>query len=324
MRAIRVHQWGDIDSADVRLDDVPDLTPGPGEVVIDVEAVGVNPVDTYIAAGTYAIKPDLPYTPGMEAAGTILAVGDGVNDRQEGDRVWISTTTAGKLQGAYAEQVVCRAQDVYDLPTSLSFAQGAALNIAYVTAFRALIDVGRVQPNERVLIHGATGGVGLAAVQIAMAHRLDVCATGGSDAGRELLERHGVKTDQILDHHADHHLQPLEAEGVDVIVEMLANENLPADIDAIAAGGRIVVVGNRGPVEINARGLMAKQASITGMTYWSGGDAKLRRALSAVASGIDAGDLRPAIQQEFPLDRVRDAWHTVLSGNSRGKIVLVP
>ena len=306
------------------MDDLVDPSPGPGQVLVDVQAIGINPVDTYVATGTYAIKPDLPYTPGMEAAGTVLAFGAGVADRQEGDRVWISTTTAGKLQGAYAEQVLCRAQDVYDLPTSLTFAQGAALNIAYLTAFRALIDVGHAQPSETVLIHGATGGVGLAAVQIAKAHRLDVWATGGSDAGRELLERQGVPASQVLDHHDPDHLAPLAERGVDVIIEMLANENLPRDIDTIGANGRIVVVGNRGPVTINARGLMAKQASITGLTYWSGGDAKLRRALSAVNAGVDAGDLRPVIQQELPLDRVRDAWRAVLSGNSAGKIVLVP
>lgn len=322
MQAIRVHEFGNPPT--LSYDEVPDPTPTAGEIVVDVEAIGVNPADTYVAGGAYAIVPELPYTPGMEASGTILKVGEGVTRWSEGDRVFIATTVAGKLQGAYAEQVVCNADDVYELPSALTFAQGAALNIAYVTAFRALIDVAQVRPGESVLVHGATGGVGIAAVQIALAHKLDVWATGGSEKGRQLLEQQGVPAAQVLDHHAPDHLARLPEQGVNVIIEMLANVNLPVDLGMLAPFGRVVVVGNRGESIINARDLMARQASIVGLTYWSGGDAAVRRALAAIVQGIDAGDIRPVVQEEIPLRDAGRAWSTVMAGESRGKVVLVP
>lgn len=322
MQALRIHQFSQPPRPPQwSIDDLPDPEPGPAEVRVKIEAVGVNPVDIYVAAGTYAIRPDLPYIPGMDAAGTIDALGEGVTSLEHGERVFIAGTTAGKLQGAYASHCLCEERWVRPLSSRLTFAQGAALNIPYVTAFRALFDVARARRGEQVLIRGATGGVGLAALDIARAHGLVTIATGGSEEGRELLKRRGA--DVVLDHHADDYLASLE-EPPDVVVEMLANVNLQRDIDAVAPKGRIVIIGNRGETTINARGLMGKQASIVGLTYWSGGDEAIARALDAIVQGIEAGDINPVVQQEFDLEAIEQAWHLVMDAPSAGKTVLLP
>ena len=320
MNALRIHAFGSPPT--MSYDDLPDPTPGPGEVVVDVEAAGVNPVDTYVAAGGYALKPELPYTPGGEAAGTVSSVGDGVAEFAEGDRVIVSRTAAGPLRGAFAERCVCKVEWLMTLPSHLSFAQGAAVSAAYLTAFLALIEVGKPKDGDTVLIHGATGGVGLAALQIAKAHKLRVVATGGSDAGRELLQKQGA--DVVLDHHADGHLAALKDSPPDVILEMAAHLNLQKDIDAIGPHGRIVVVGNRGETTIDARGLMGKGAAIIGMSYVNGGDAAVQKAMRAVQQGLDAGDLKPVVQAEIAMDDAQRAFDLVMKGDSHGKIVFLP
>ena len=320
MKVLHVTKFGNPPT--MSYDDAADPTPGPGEVVVAVEAAGVNPVDTYVAAGQYALKPELPYTPGGEAAGTVSSVGDGVTDFAEGDRVIVSRTAAGPLRGAFAERCVCKAEWLMTLPSHLSFAQGAAVSAAYLTAFLALIEVGKPKDGDTVLIHGATGGVGLAALQIAKAHKLRVVATGGSDAGRELLKQQGA--DVVLDHYQDGHLGALKDAPPDVIVEMAAHVNLQRDIDAVAPRGRIVVVGNRGETTIDARGLMGKGAAIIGMSYVSGGDAAVQKAMRAVQQGLDNGDLKPVIQAEVPMDDAQRAFDLVMRADSRGKIVLLP
>ncbi|HVG18449.1 MAG TPA: alcohol dehydrogenase catalytic domain-containing protein, partial [Blastocatellia bacterium] len=163
MRAIRVHESGGPEV--LKLEDVPDLKPGPGQVLVRVRAAGVNPVDTYIRAGTHAVKPALPYTPGMDAAGDVEAVGEGVTRVAIGDRVYVART----LTGAYAEQALCNESQVHPLPRHISYSQGAAVNVPYATAYRALFQRAKAVAGESVLVHGASGGVGIASVQLARA-----------------------------------------------------------------------------------------------------------------------------------------------------------
>ena len=198
----------------------------------------------------------------------------------------------------------------------------AAINITHVTAFRALFDVAKARAGERVLIHGATGGVGLAALQIAKAHKLFAIGTGGSEEGRELLRQQGA--DLVLDHTAEGYLEPLRNEPPNVILEMLANVNLARDMEIIAPHGRIVVIGNRGEITVNPRLLMAKQAAVIGVNYWSDGEKAVQRALDAIVQGIEAGDIRPVIQAELPLSEAPRAWEMVMKSKSLGKIVLLP
>jgi NADPH:quinone reductase len=254
MKAIRVHEFGGPEV--LQLEEVPDLQPGPSQVMVQVHAVGVNPVENYVRTGTYAIKPALPYTPGADAAGVVAAVGGGVSSVKSGDRVY----TSGSISGTYAEQTLCNEAQLHPLPANVSFEQGAAMGVAYGTAYRGMFQRGGGRPSESVLIHGASGGVGTAAVQLARAAGLVVVGTAGSDPGMKLVEEQGA-------HHAVNHSAPgylddllklTAGRGFDLILEMLANKNLAADLGLLAKKGRVVVIGNRGTVEINPRDTMAR------------------------------------------------------------------
>ncbi len=319
MKAIRVEAAGGPEV--MQLQDVPELQPGPDQVVVDVRAIGVNPVDTYIRSGTYAIKPQLPYTPGMDGAGVIARVGNKVKNWKIGDRVYL----AGSQSGTYAEEALCNANQVQTLPDNVSFAQGAAVYVAYATAYRALMHKARAQSGETVLVHGASGGVGIAAVQIAVAHGMTVIGTGGSARGRKLIEEQGVE--YVLNHHDSDYLSDILGatcgRGVDVILEMLANENLGHDLTLLAQGGRVVVIGNRGTVEINPRDMMAREASVCGMTLMNTSDEELVSIHAAIVAGLKNGSLRPVVGEEIPLSEAPRAHEIVMQNNSHGKVVLL-
>ncbi len=320
MKAIRVHEFGEPEV--MRLEAVPDLQPGPGQVVVRIQAAGVNPVDTYIRAGLYARKPGLPYTPGVDAAGIVESVGAGVDRWRPGARVYV----AGSESGTYAEQALCAESQVHPLPEKVSFAQGAAVGVPYATAYRALFQRARAVPGETVLVHGASGGVGIASVQLARAAGLTVIGTAGSEKGRELVAAEGAH--HVLDHRAPDSLARLMeltgGRGVDVIVEMLANVNLGHDLTILALGGRVVVVGSRGPVEINPREAMSREADIAGMVLWNAPPAELGRIHRALVAGLENGTLRPVVGREMPLAEAPRAHRAVMEPGAYGKIVLVP
>src|SRR5437764_192912 len=192
MKAIRVHQFGGPEV--LQLEQVPTPQPGPGEVLVRMHAIGVNPVETYIRAGKYARLPDLPYTPGNDGAGVIEHVGSNVNEFKRDDRVY----TAGSISGTYAERALCKEAQVHRLPPNVSFAQGAAMGTPYATAYRGLFQRGHAKPDETVLVHGASGGVGSAAVQLARARGLRVFGTAGSDEGLKLAREQGAH--EVFDH----------------------------------------------------------------------------------------------------------------------------
>lgn len=323
MKAIVVREFGGPEV--LKPEQIPDPTPGEGQVLVKLYAAGVNPVDTYVLSGRYAFKPDLPYIPGMDGAGVIESVGRGVVDLNPGDRVWLSQTVAGRLQGMYAEKAVCEARHVHPLPDDLSFAQGAAVNVAYVTAYRALFDRAGLKAGETVLIHGATGGVGLAAVQLAVAHGAIVLGTGGTEAGRSLVLNQ--KAAYVFDHHESGYekriLDVTDGKGVDVVIEMLANVNLDRDLGLVGRSGRVVVVGSRGRIEIDPRQTMAKESVITGLNYWSGGDEGVMRAIAGVTAGLKDGYLKPVVGSEFPLTEASQAHQKVMQSGASGKVVLV-
>lgn len=318
MRAIRVHEFGGPEK--LRLEEAADLQPGPGQVLVAVRAIGVNPVDTYIRSGGYGKRP-LPYTPGSDAAGTVEAVGEGVT-AVIGDRVYL----AGTITGAYAEKALCTAAQVRPLPARLSFAQGAAVYVPYYTAFYGLFNRARALPGEALLVHGASGGVGIAAVQIARAAGLMVIGTAGTEAGRRLVADQGAQ--HVLDHTQEGYGDEIRAltggKGVAVILEMLANVNLAKDLGFLAQGGRVVVIGSRGPIEINPRLMMTESSSILGMSLGNATEAETARLHAALGAGLANGTLAPVIAQEIPLADAPRAHEAVMASGARGKIVLVP
>jgi NADPH2:quinone reductase len=319
MQAIRVHEFGGPEV--MGLEEIPDLTPGPGQVVVQVKAAGVNPVDTYIRAGMYAAPP-FPFTPGFDAAGEVEAVGPGVSRVAVGQRVY----TAGTLSGAYARQALCEESQVHPLPLRTSFAQGAALGIPYGIAYRALFQRARALAGETVLVHGASGGVGTAAVQLARAAGLTVIGTGGTPRGRELAVQQGAH--HVLDHGAPGYLEEVlrltRGQGVEVIIELLANVNLGKDLKVLAPGGRVVVIGSRGTVEIDPRDAMSREAAVLGALIFNATPKEYAGIHAALTAGLENGALRPIIGQELPLKDAPRAHQKVMEPGAYGKIILVP
>jgi len=318
MKAIRVHEFGGPQV--MKLETVPDLKPASGEVMVRIHAAGVNPVETYIRAGTYARKPALPFTPGMDGGGVVAAVGDAVVNVKPGDRVYV----AGSLSGTYAEQSLCTQAQVYRLPEAASFAQGAAVGVPYATAYRAMFQITRAAPGETLLVHGASGGVGTAAVQLGRAAGLIVIGSAGTEKGRALVAEQGAHF--VLDHTRPDYLEELlkitAGRGVDLILEMLANQNLGKDLTVLAPKGRVVVIGSRGPVEINPRDAMSRDAAILGMTLFNVTEADMRSIHAALAAGLENGSLRPVIGKQFPLAGAPLAHEEVMKPGAGGKIVL--
>jgi NADPH2:quinone reductase len=319
MKAIRVHQFGEPDV--MQLQEVPDLRPGPGQLVVRIKAAGVNPVDTYVRAGNYT-KPPLPYTPGHDGAGVVESLGEAVKVVKPGDRVYIT----GGLSGTYAEQILCEAGHIHPLPEAVSFSQGAGVGVPYATAYRALFHRAKAMPGEVVLIHGASGGVGIAAIQLARAAGMTIIGTAGSESGRTLVKTQGAC--HVLNHRAPDYLQTVmtltEGRGVNVILEVAAHVNLGKDLGVLARGGRVVVIGSRGSVEINPRDTMARDAAILGMSLFNASDSDLVSIHAALVAGLGNNTLRPVIAKEFPLTDAASAHRAVLEPGALGKIVLVP
>lgn len=318
MKAIRVQQFGGPEV--LQLEEVPTPIPGPGQVLVDVHAAGVNPVETYQRSGS---NPNLvrPYTPGMDAGGIIAAVGAGVTVVKEGDRVYTSDT----LTGSYAEYALCEQSSVHRLPENVSFPQGAAINIPYATACRALVHRAQARAGELVLIHGASGGVGVAATQLARAFGLRVVGTAGTPAGLQLVKEQGAH--HVLNHREAGYLEKAlaltDGRGFGIILEMLANVNLAKDLPLLAKSGRVIVIGSRGKIEITPRDLMGRDADIRAMMLFNASPTELREIHAALGAGLENDTLRPVIGREFPLAEAAQAHMAVLEPGAMGKIVLV-
>jgi NADPH2:quinone reductase len=324
MKAIVVREFGT--PAVMKLEaDAPDPTPGPGHVLVRIRAAGVNPVDSYIHTGTHLRKPTLPYTPGFDGAGVVESVGANVTAFSPGDRVYIGGPgDAPGGAGTYAERAICPQAHVHALPARSSFAQGAALGVPYATAYRALFQRAGAKPGETVLVHGATGGVGIASVELARARGLRVIGSGGTDAGLAVAREHGA--DVVVNHRAEGYtndiMRATDGRGVNVIVEMAAHVNLDRDLAMLARGGRVIVVGNRGRVEIDARQAMGRDAAIFGMVLFNATDADLAEIHAAIAAGLANGTLNPVIGREMALEDAARAHEAVMEPGALGKIVL--
>jgi NADPH2:quinone reductase len=320
MKAIRVHEFGSPEV--LKLEEVPTPKPTDGQVLVRVHAAGVNPYDTLMRAGTYAIKPQLPYTPGSDAAGTVEAVGPGVTKVKPGDRVY----TARTLTGAYAEYTLCLEEQVNRLPDKISFEQGAGVWVPYGTAYHALHHFAKARAGETVLVHGASGGVGTASVQIARALGMTVFGTAGTEDGLKLVKREGA--DQAFDHrkagYQEEILKASAGKGVDVILEMAAHVNLGNDLKMLALQGRAVVIGSRGDVNITPRDLMSHRASVRAFTLWAAQPGEVAEIHAGLYAGMENGTLRPVVGKKLPLAEAARAHEEILKPGASGKIVLIP
>ncbi|XP_074007949.1 quinone oxidoreductase isoform X2 [Numenius arquata] len=288
MRAVRVFEFGGPEVLKLQ-SDVSIPHPKEDQVLIKVHACGVNPVETYIRSGNYARKPALPYTPGSDVAGVIEGVGERVTAFKKGDRVFTTAT----ISGGYADYAVAAANRVFPLSDKLDFRQGAAIGIPYFTAYRALFQKGRAKAGESVLVHGASGGVGIATCQIARACGLKVLGTAGTEEGMNVVLRNGA-------HQAFNHR---EANYID----------------------KIKVVGSRGPVKINPRDTMSKESSIIGVSLFLATEEERQECAAALLDGIEAGWLKPTVGSEYPLEKVVQAHEDIIHcSGARGKMVLLP
>jgi NADPH2:quinone reductase len=320
MKAIVVREFGEPEV--MKLEEVPTPEPSGSQVLVKIAAAGVNPVDTYLRTGIHAHAPNLPYTPGKDGAGTVEAVGPEAKRFNTGDRVY----TAGSISGTYAEFSLCREEDVGRLPDNVSFEQGAGAWTPYATSYRALFQKARAASGEDVLIHGASGGVGIAATQWGKNAGLNVIGTASSDEGKQLVKDQGAEA--VFDHTDEDHLGDIReftnGKGVEVIIEMLANVNLERDFEALAMYGRIVIVGNRGSLQFTPRQAMTKDATLFGMSLFNSSQDDRDEIHESIYKGLSAGFLSPVVRESIPLSKASHSHHQVIDNKAFGKIVLIP
>jgi len=317
MRVIEVSRFGGPEVLALVERDQP--IPGRGQVVVRVEAIGVNPVDTYIRAGTYPVLPELPYVPGGNAAGTLESCGDGVTGLSAGQRVY----TACSL-GAYGEYCLCEASQVYHLPAEVSFVQGAAIGVPAATAWRGLFIRGAARAGENVLVHGASGSVGVAALQLGRAAGMQMYGTAGTENGLKIVEEQGAFGSLLHKGNYVDELREMVPGGFDLILEMLANVNLETDLTLLAPRGRVVIIGNRGRIEIDPRLTMGKETDIRGLALAAASSAELKQTHAALAAAMRSGVLQPVIAETLPLADAPRAHRRVLEPGINGKIILSP
>jgi NADPH:quinone reductase len=320
MKAIVVREFGGPEV--MKVEEIETPKPTGSEVLVRVHAIGVNPVETYIRSGNYPSKPDLPYTPGKDAAGVVESTGGSVTGWEPGDRVY----TAQSISGTYAQYTLCEEKDLGRLPENVTFEEGAGIWTPYATSYRALFQKAGAKAGETVLIHGASGGVGIAAVQWARHAGLAVIGTASSEAGRSLVMKQGA--DAVFDHSKEHYLSEIReytsGKGVDVIIEMLANVNLQRDFEVLAMYGRITVVGNRGSLDFNPRVIMGKDAAVYGMALYNSSQAERDEIHSEIYSGLSSAYLKPVIKKTIPLADAPASHMAVMEEKGSGKIVLMP
>jgi NADPH2:quinone reductase len=323
MKAIQMKSFGGPEVLEYVDTETPEL--GENEVLVRIHASGVNPAETYIRTGNYSFfKPELPYIPGTDAAGVVEKVGKGVDHLMLGDRVFVAALMAEKNTGTYAERGVFDKDAVNKLPFNLTFPEGAALGVPFMAAYRALVQRAKIKRGETVLIHGASGGVGLLAVQIAKTLGAYVIATAGSKEGINLVK--SVGANEVYDHSKEGYIDQILDEKISydihVVLEMLANKNLENDLKLISKYGRIVIIGNRGNLDFNPRLTMEKEADIMGMAVWNSTPEENQESLKALVNMVNVSSINPRVDKEYPLYQVSKAHEEIIDKKSKGKVVL--
>ena len=324
MKAMVATRWSE--PSDLEYRDVPDPEPGPGQVLVETRAIGCNFPDILMVQGKYQVKPPLPFSPGHEISGVVRAVGSGVTRIQPGQRV-----IANLEWGGYAERAVTVAERVHPIPDAMPWDEAAAFFVVYQTGYSALVRRAALQPGEWLLVHGAAGGVGVAAVQLGKALGARVIATAGTAAKLDIARRAGA--DALIDYRTEDWVERVKAvtggEGADVIYDPVGGDVFDGSTKCIAFEGRLLTIGFAGGripnLAINR--VLLKNISIVGV-HWG---FYQRRGSPLVADWMDAlvklyldGRIRPVVYRAYPLREAAAALQALAARESYGKVVLVP
>ncbi len=323
MRAIVCTDWGTPDT--LTLQDIPAPTPGPGQVAIDVHACGLNFADTLMIQGKYQVRPDFPFSPGLEIAGTISALGDGVDTLALGDRV------LGVISyGGFAEVAVADVDSVYKIPENLSYPEAAGFPVAYGSSHLALDDVAHVQPGQTLVVFGAAGGVGLTAVEIGKMMGATVIGVASGDEKMQVVRDYGA--DHVIDYRGEDvraRIKELtDGRGGDVFYDPVGGDMFDLALKSTAMGAKIIVVGfASGTIpQIPANYLLIKNVTVHGY-YWGGYRAYkpqvMRASMEQLLAWAGEGKLKPHIAHTFPLEQAADALMMLVGRKSMGKTVVL-
>jgi NADPH:quinone reductase len=321
MRAIVCSGYGG--PRDLTLGEAAEPVAGPGQVVIEVHAAGVNFPDVLMTQGLYQTKPPLPFVPGVEAAGVILSVGSDVAGLRAGQRV-----VAG-VGGAFAERAVTRAPMVVELPAAIDFVTGAGMMMTYGTAYHALVDRAELMPGETLFVSGAGGGVGIASVAIGKAIGARVIATASSEEKRTAALKAGATV--ALDANAPDLVDRIKAEsngGFDVAIDNVGGAQFDAALRSARWRARLLVVGfASGTIpQIPANRILLKELDILGVYWgdWVSRDPEPNRAnFAAIFEMVAKGKLRPAVDATYPFEKAPEAVLDLMERRLVGKGVVV-
>jgi len=325
MRAIIARELGPPEN--LVIEDLPSLTAGPGQVVIDNKAAAVNFTDLLVMEGKYQVRPPLPFSPGKEGAGFIKSVGAGVTKLKPGDRVMVQVE-----YGSYAQEVVAEESHCYPVPDGVSFEEAAAIGIAYQTAHFALVDRAYVKEGNTVLVTGASGSVGLAAMQLAKAWGCTVIAGLTTMAKQDLARENGADhvidlTEGDLKNSIRDQVKGITGGGVDIVIEIVGGEVFDGSIRALNFAGSIVVVGfTSGTIpSMKVNYTLLKNISVTGVNWAEYRDRDpdwVQRVQTEIFEMVLAGKLHVPVQAVYPMDQIVDACKVLSDRQVRGKVVI--
>ncbi|MGH7264908.1 MAG: NADPH:quinone oxidoreductase family protein [Candidatus Rokuibacteriota bacterium] len=324
MKAMIATRWGEPSALEYA--EAPEPEPGAGEVLVETRAVGCNFPDILMVQGKYQTKPPLPFSPGHELSGVVAAVGPGVTRLRPGQRV-----LALVKWGAYAERVVAPADRVFAIPDAMPFDEAAAFGLVYQTAYCALVHRGALQAGEWLLVHGAAGGVGLAAVQLGRALGARIIATAGTPAKLDVARRAGAEV--LIDYRTEDWVERVKAatggRGADVVYDPVGGDVFDGSSRCIAFEGRLLVIGFAGGriPSIAANRILLKNMSVVGV-YWGRyqdeNPALVERWMEALMALYEKGAVRPVIFGRYPLREAARALQALAARESHGKVILVP
>ena len=321
MRALICRNWGDIDT--LELGEMPVPEPGPGQVLLDIVATSANYADAIMVAGNYQTKPEFPFAPGLEGAGLVVKLGKGVENLKIGDRVM-----AKLAHGGFAEQAVAEASETWSLFDRMSFVDGAAFAVAYLSAHVALRWQGRLEAGETLLVLGAAGGSGMAAVEIGKAMGARVIGAASSEEKLQAVLQHGA--DHAVNYSSgnlkDQVLELTGGEGVDVCFDPVGGDLFDSALSSLGWGGRHIHYGFVGGVpRVPANRLLVKHRSAVGssLRYFQNRRPDLLvQSMAELAAAYGKGAFNPEISHRMPLERGVEALRLLTERKAIGKVVV--